>query len=534
MIKSHTRLFFTFLPYILVLSIGIFFHFYNFSKASFFYSDQGGDLLIARAILNNGHRPLVGPVLSAEGFYIPPTYYYLLAAFLALGKTPLGTAVVFAVANLVAMGVFMATAARLVDRKTALITGLLFAATVVVHEHGRYMWQPHPALWFEIGMLFCFLRAKIQKKPIWIVCALASYTLSVSIYPSALLLLPYVLSQVVSWCRGITREKRLVIMSRVIAWSVFVSVMIYVPLIIFEFQHNFPTMHALQSASFGHPPTLGEVASIYLKNFYVFGETVANLAYISPSFWRPLTISMFGVVLLLWCWVRKRTLIAREISDFIGLRWVLLGSLAVLFYRLEIAHWRTWFLLPYWLLIFAVVTRFGFSRKQLFVSVIVFIMAWLYLLGNMLRFYRWTITTPLNTLGYYVSIASIIKGSMQKNGYDPQDVGVVLFTPEEEQGSWGATPLLYFLHEDIGLPISITKEGNIVDTWGVVTSIQPTKYLVCTEYASIEKIQDGCVKKFLQVNGNYVQKGQWLAKKNTMIFLYNNSNRFTVENNRAL
>jgi len=508
-------------PYVFVVLIGIFFHLINFSKASFFYADQGNDLLIAKAILEEGHRPLVGPLLSAAGIFIPPTYYYLLAAFLAVGKTPLGTALMFAVFNLITMVGLMAAAEKLVDRKTAIIAGLLFSVTVVVVEHGRYMWQPHPVLWFTTGTLLCFLFAREQKKIAWLVLGTLSYMLAVSVYPSALLLVPYVWHQTIRLYRFITRQRIWSALKFVFVTHLVIGGLIYAPFFVFEYRNGFPTYHALSSASLGPPLTIKEAVSIYSQNFLTFTESVANQWYILRSYSVLLTTALFIGVFVVWDRLRRAGATKQEWVEFIGLPWVLLGWLGVLFYRLEITHWRSFYLLPLWILMFSIVIRVGMARRDRIVVYAVGVLVFFYALGNLLRFYRWELLQPLNRLDYYASVARAIEASMQKNGYDPQDVAVVVFTPDDEQTSWEAPPVLYFLHEDTRLPVSIVKEGNNIDTWSAVSSPTPVKYLVCSEYPSIETIQNGCTAAFLKVNTGYVQKDRWLTEDNAMVFLYN-------------
>lgn len=531
MIKNNTRLLLKFLPYALVVLIGIFFHFYSFSKASFFYADQGNDLLVARAILESGHRPLVGPLLTAPGIFIPPTYYYLLAAFLAVGKTPLGTALFFLAFNLISMIGLMVVAGKLVDRRTGIIAGLLFAITVVVQEHGRYMWQPHPVLWLETGMLLCFLIAREQKRLVWLVLGVLAYVLAASVYPSAFLLVFYVWYQVVRLYRLITRQSNWAALRFAFVVHLIIGGLVYIPFFVFEYTNRFPTYNALFSASFGAPLSIREAIYIYAQNFLTFAESVANQVYILRSHSAFLTTSLFVGVFMVWGWLRRMGSIKQEHVRLMGLQWVFFGWLGVLFYRLEIFPWRAWYLLPLWILMFSVVIRVGVATKKPVVVCTIVVLVFFYATGNLLRFYRWTIVSPLNTLEHNKTIAATIESSTQKKGYDPQDIGIVSFTPDDEQTSWEAPPLLYFLHEDMGLPIEVTKEGNNIDTWTAISSFKPAKYLVCSEYASIEKIQSGCIKKFLQKNKNYVQSDQWLAKKNTMIFLFRKQDEAIDKNN---
>lgn len=520
MIKSHTSLFFKLLPYVLVLLVGIFFHFYNFSKASFFYADQGNDLLIAHSIVEHGHRPLVGPLLSAQGIYIPPTYYYLLAAFLAVGKTPLGTAIIFAAFNLITMVGLMMVADKLVDRKTAIITGLLSSITVVVHEHGRYMWQPHPVLWLVVAALLSFVLAWKKKRLVWLVLGVLSYVLAVSVYPTALLLVFYVWYQVIRLYRLITGQSIWAALGFAFITHLVIGGLVYIPFFVFEHINGFPTYHALFSASFGAPLSISETIHIYVQNFLTFGESVANQAYILRAHSGLLTSAVFFGALLLWMWLRRVGVIKDAWAEFMGLPWVFFGWLGVLFYRLEIQHWRSWYLLPLWILGFSIVIRIGMGRRRLVIACATVVLVFFYALGNLLRFYQWTAWQPLDRLGYYESVARVIEASMQKNGYDPQDVDVVVFTPDDEQASWEAPPVLYFLHEDTNFSTSIVKEGNNIDTWTDVSSVKPIKYLVCSEYETIEHIRGRCIRKFLERNPAYVQKQQWLRNGNVMIFLF--------------
>ena len=109
--------------------IALYARLYSFYDTVAFRGDQAGDLYIARGIVENNWRPPVGPFLSVNNFQTPPTYYYILAGFYSVLRTPEAVTFAFALMNLAVMMCMVSVAVLLAGVGSVVPVG---TATVAV------------------------------------------------------------------------------------------------------------------------------------------------------------------------------------------------------------------------------------------------------------------------------------------------------------------------------------------------------------------------------------------------------------------
>lgn len=178
-----------------ILVIGLWLRFYRIQQNTELLGDQGRDLFIARRIVENGLRPLIGSPLSVENLHTPPTYYYILSAALLVGKSPENITVIFSILNFISLLALYKLAHDLFDTPTALLTATAYGIANVAMLQERSMWSANPPPIFIVFSLL-FLYVALQKnRADYMLMSLAIYFISLSIYPSPFLLLPYFLSK---------------------------------------------------------------------------------------------------------------------------------------------------------------------------------------------------------------------------------------------------------------------------------------------------------------------------------------------------
>ena len=181
---------------ILIFLLASFLWLYRFKEALLFANDQAIDLLIARSIAEDGHRPLLGPLLSLNNIYGPPTYYYFLALAFLAGRTLVGTALVFVLINLAGLWGFYLLANRLFNKQTGLTAALLYAISYPMFVSARNMWQPHLVPVLIVFSLYFLAVFKETKRWLHLTLSLFLYAMSLSVYFSPILLLAYYWFQV--------------------------------------------------------------------------------------------------------------------------------------------------------------------------------------------------------------------------------------------------------------------------------------------------------------------------------------------------
>lgn len=180
---------------LLVILFALFIRLFRFPELSWFFGDQGIDFMVAQRALKEGVWPMVGPYLGVPNFFVPPTYYWLLTAFLWIGKTPEMVTISFVAMDLVTLIILYRLVRLLVDKETGLIAAGLFAMSAVMVDHGRNMWQPHPVQLFLMASLYALSLALVRrnKQGLWLIAAWGLYSVALSIYPSPIVLLPFFL-----------------------------------------------------------------------------------------------------------------------------------------------------------------------------------------------------------------------------------------------------------------------------------------------------------------------------------------------------
>ncbi len=204
-----------------------------------YLADQGRDVIVAYGILH-GDIALVGPSTSVGDMFLGPLYYYFMAPFLWLaGNDPVGPAAAVAVLGIFTVPLLYWVGSKLVGRGPALIATLLYTTAPVVIEFTRFSWNPNPAPFVSLLLLYCTWRAWKGSAWWWLGAAASLAVILQLHYVAALAAAPaaiYWLADLVrSFRRGSSR-------SRVFIWSSLSSLMLvlasFLPLAIFNWRFN--------------------------------------------------------------------------------------------------------------------------------------------------------------------------------------------------------------------------------------------------------------------------------------------------------
>ena len=107
--------------------------------------DQGHDMLVLRAFVQEGVVPLLGPPTSIGDVHHGAWYYYLLspAAALTSGDSPLAVVAVIALAGIAAVGVVWWLARSIGGPVAGIVAGLAMATSAAAIDESTFIWNPN-------------------------------------------------------------------------------------------------------------------------------------------------------------------------------------------------------------------------------------------------------------------------------------------------------------------------------------------------------------------------------------------------------
>ncbi len=171
----------------LLMTVGAFFRFWNFSNTLMFQGDQGRDALIVAQIFRIGDPVFIGPVTSIGNMYLGPFYYYFMLPFLWLSyPSPIGPALAVAVVSWLTIPLIYFLGKEMIGKRAALFGAFFFAFSSIVVEYSRFSWNPNLAPLFGLLLLFFTYRALKQSPWYWVAVAL-SFGLVIQLHYLALL-----------------------------------------------------------------------------------------------------------------------------------------------------------------------------------------------------------------------------------------------------------------------------------------------------------------------------------------------------------
>ncbi|MBD3279177.1 MAG: hypothetical protein GF390_00515 [Candidatus Pacebacteria bacterium] len=245
-----------FKPITLILTITLvaaaFLRLYNLAGSLQFLGDQGRDALIVSKIFKEKDPVFIGPVTSVGNMYLGPFYYYLMLPFLWLSyPSPMGP--VYAVAALGILTVWLTyrLGKELIGAKAAIIASIFLAFSATVVEYSRFSWNPNPAPFFSLLMIYFTYKAWKSHPKFWLVVA-GCFSILIQLHYLTLLSLGGAgviwLIQLAELIKSNSKIKKAKLFK--FALITLISMMIFLasltPLILFDWKHNWLNAKAFQ------------------------------------------------------------------------------------------------------------------------------------------------------------------------------------------------------------------------------------------------------------------------------------------------
>lgn len=497
---------------VVVIILGALIRLHKFPTDTAFNSDQGSDLLVARAIVKDGNRPLVGPLLSVDALTIPPTYYYLLASFLAIGRTIEGTAIFFYAMSLLSVFIFYYVAKSLMGISGGIIGVFMYAISVSMVFHSRNMWQPHPVQFFLLLYLYFIILAFDHKNDRFLIVALINFAIALTIYPSPLLLFPHVIFQSVRYFSEVKKFPPIISVISGVLIVVAACAPFYVSVVYFEWINNFSFLRSISSQSFGFPASLNDVFITYMSHLILLLNSLFQLKVVSPINF----IAWVSVLGLVFCFaiVYIRLSLQRvagqsvkkymRVFDFIQPVAVVFGLIPLIYYRHDYYEHRLLALFPFLLILLVMTLRFAFEKTAKWYAVIACILGFGYFIGNAATLREWLFFTPNTDIVMARSVAWDIHDISKAQGVSLQDTTYLCYTVADVS-NYCVYPVLYILREQFNYPLSFVLAGNDLPRYSYNTPNSTLVFLTCRGFYDASDVRTGCTDEFVKRNPFYAE-----------------------------
>lgn len=222
----------------IILVIAAVVRLYRFETFLEFLDDQGRDAIVVKRILVNHDLTLLGPGTSVGKMYLGPLYYYLMVPFLAMTyPEPTGPGYAIGLLGVLTVGLIFVLGKKMVGEKAALFATALYATSPWIVKLSRFSWQPNPAPFVALLMMYLSVQAILKKKAwYWFWVAFCFTVLSQLHYVALLSVIPTgVLFMYDIYRHGKEKVKTYI---AVVTSSVVMFLLSLSPLVAFDRLHN--------------------------------------------------------------------------------------------------------------------------------------------------------------------------------------------------------------------------------------------------------------------------------------------------------
>ena len=158
---------------IAIIAIGSFLRLYNLPGTMMFLGDQGRDAIIVKRIFTDLDPVFIGPVTSVGNMYLGPLYYYFMLPWLRLTyPSPVGPAYAVAILGVITIFLMYNLGKKLVGSQAAIIGTAFFALSSTVINNTRFSWNPNPAPFASLCMIYFTYMAWKKSPKYWVLVSL--------------------------------------------------------------------------------------------------------------------------------------------------------------------------------------------------------------------------------------------------------------------------------------------------------------------------------------------------------------------------
>jgi 4-amino-4-deoxy-L-arabinose transferase-like glycosyltransferase len=370
---------------IIALCAGAFLRLWNFPNTLQFLGDQGRDASIARHIFQDKKPVLIGPVTSTGNMYLGPLYYYMMVPFLMLTyPSPIGPAYAIAFLSIATIFLIYYLGRELVGEKAAAIAAVFFAFSSAAITFARFSWNPNPAPFFSLVLIWAVHRA-LTKNPWYFVVVSTCAAVLMQLHYVSVLCIPlagiFWLVALREVCKQKSQKKLLpFVLATLTAIVVFIA--FATPLILFDLRHDFLNLRSLQafvtgdSGGFNHG---GSLFRMYRVIKETHGRSLQILFEVFIGKFRQLNTFLVLFTIGFFGWMYRQKKQPHQLGITILLALVIISVIGLSFYQSSVFDHYIAFLYPVTFLLYGVILdALSRDKRGIFVGGVFFIgfLAW--------------------------------------------------------------------------------------------------------------------------------------------------------------
>lgn len=367
-------------PPLLIIVISSILRLWKISSLQYFSYDQARDYLIVFKIFSENKLTLIGPSIGiADGVYLPPFYYYLIAPFLFMSWFHLaGPDILSAVTGIAAVIVFYLIVKKLFSEKVAFIVSLVWVFNPYMIQASRHSRNPHLLPVFVLLLFYCFWRCLETKKQKYIYLSALFLGICLCLHITAVVFIPFLIFLII---KDFKYQKSL----KTIIVSGLIIFILFLPLFVFDIRHNFNIFRS--STAYLFNGSGGNFISFYsIKRFVVFIFEIPVILFsgtfqnqlLSLRSWPTDTLESIRILnninikifigFILWLFILLTTFIQIKKKDkkiIIIFLFTLVGFIVSLFLPANYSFYYYFYnLFPFLFLLLVGAVSFVFSKKD--------------------------------------------------------------------------------------------------------------------------------------------------------------------------
>lgn len=275
---------------LLILGISIFLRFVHLSQSFVFTIDEEYLATFAQTIISHFHVLWIGMSIS-NGFYLGPLWIYLTAFLLFLSNNnPLILAYAAAGIGVLSTLLVFITGRTMFGFKIGFLASLIYATSPLVVFFDQRYWNDTPVIFLSLVMLLS-LSQTFKSSKWWLVFA-AAFGL---MFHAHLSIFPYI------FLAGFIFVKQFkVIPKRILVFSIAIFLIIYSPLLVFDYFHNWDNLTLPLRLVKGQQSNTSQ--GTILDRGQVLFQTLGRIYYLKPyaltvdeNHWGCTSLSKNGV-----------------------------------------------------------------------------------------------------------------------------------------------------------------------------------------------------------------------------------------------
>jgi 4-amino-4-deoxy-L-arabinose transferase-like glycosyltransferase len=230
---------------VLIVALAAYLRFYNLENTFMFQGDQGRDALTVANIFKEKDPVFIGPVTSIGNMYLGPFYYYFMLPFLYLSyPNPIGPVYAVAALSTITVVLIYFVAKKIFNQKMAFLATIFFTFSHVAIDLARFSWNPNPAPFFSILMLYFTYLAINKKEKNWL---LVSLMFSILLQLHYVTLLSFIGAAIVFFIdlKKKIKEKQSKKLLKFALLSILIFLLSLTPLVLFDYKHEWRNAQAL-------------------------------------------------------------------------------------------------------------------------------------------------------------------------------------------------------------------------------------------------------------------------------------------------